>query len=86
MSDPDLKQRFDAAVASSKNLNDRPGNMTLLELYALYKQASNGDATGERPDFTDLVGRAKWDAWKKLEGRSGEQAMQEYVELVESLQ
>ena len=86
MSDPDLKQRFDAAVASSKNLNERPDNMTLLELYALYKQASNGDAIGERPDFTDLVGRAKWDAWKKLEARSGEQAMQEYVELVESLQ
>ena len=86
MSDPDLKQRFDAAVASSKNLSERPGNMTLLELYALYKQASNGDAIGERPNFTDLVGGAKWDAWKKLEGRSGEQAMQEYVELVESLQ
>ena len=86
MSDSDLKQRFDAAVASAKNLNERPDNMTLLELYALYKQASNGDATGERPDFTDLVGRAKWDAWKALEGRSGEQAMQEYVELVESLQ
>ena len=86
MSDSDLKQRFDAAVASAKNLNERPDNMTLLELYALYKQESNGDTTGERPDFTDLVGRAKWDAWKKLEGRSGEQAMQEYVELVDSLQ
>ena len=86
MSDPDLKQRFDAAVASSKNLNERPDNMTLLELYALYKRASNGDAKGERPNFTDLVRRAKWDAWKKLDGRSGEQAMQEYVELVESLQ
>ena len=55
-------------------------------LYALYKQASSGDVASERPDFTDLVGRAKWDAWKALEGRSGGQAMQEYVELVESLQ
>ncbi|MEO6408230.1 MAG: acyl-CoA-binding protein [Burkholderiaceae bacterium] len=86
MSDPDLKQRFDAAVANSKTLSERPDNATLLKLYALYKQASSGDVDTERPEFTDLVGRAKWDAWNGLKGRSGDQAMQEYVELVESLQ
>ena len=82
----DLQQRFDAAVASSKNLSERPDNATLLKLYALYKQGSSGDVDGKRPGFTDLVGRAKWDAWNELEGRSTEQAMQDYVELIESLQ
>ena len=82
----DLQQRFDAAVASSKNLSERPDNATLLKLYALYKQGSSGDIDGKRPGFTDMVGRAKWDAWNELEGRSTEQAMQDYVELIESLQ
>lgn len=82
----DLQQRFDAAVASSKNLSERPDNATLLELYALYKQGSGGDVDAKRPGFTDLVGRAKWDAWNELKGRSTEQAMQDYVELIESLQ
>ena len=53
----DLKSRFDQAVADSKNLPDRPDNPTLLSLYALYKQATQGDADGERPGFSDLVGR-----------------------------
>ena len=82
----DLTQRFEAAVASSKNLSERPDNMTLLKLYALYKQASVGDVDTELPEFTDLVGRAKWDGWNALKGKSKEAAMQEYVELVESLQ
>ena len=82
----DLQQRFDAAVASSKNLSERPDNATLLKLYALYKQGSSGDVDGKRPGFADMVGRAKWDAWNELEGRSTEQAMQDYVELIESLQ
>ena len=82
----DLTLRFEAAVASSKNLTERPDNMTLLKLYALYKQASIGDVDTERPNFTELVGRAKWDAWNALSGKSSETAMQEYVELVDSLQ
>ena len=82
----DLKTRFEAAVASSKNLAERPDNATLLELYALYKQGSSGDVDGKRPGFTDLVGRAKWDAWNELKGKAGEQAMQAYVDLIESLQ
>ena len=82
----DLKQRFEAAVASSKTLSERPDNTTLLRLYALYKQASAGDVDSERPEFTDLVGRAKWDSWNALKGRSAEAAMREYAELVESLQ
>lgn len=82
----DLKSRFEAAVASSKNLSERPDNATLLKLYALYKQGSSGDVDGKRPGFTDMVGRAKWDAWNELKGKSAEQAMQDYVDLIESLQ
>lgn len=81
----DLKSRFDQAVADSKNLPDRPDNPTLLSLYALYKQATQGDADGERPGFSDLVGRAKWDAWNGLNGMSADAAMQAYAALVESL-
>ena len=81
-----LKQQFDQAVAQSKQLPERPDNMTLLQIYALYKQASVGDVDGDRPGFTDMVGRAKWDAWNLLKGRNAEQAMQDYIDLIESLQ
>ena len=81
----DLKSQFEQAVAESKNLPERPDNMTLLRIYALYKQATEGDAQGERPGFTDMVGRMKWDGWKALEGTSADEAMQSYVDLIESL-
>lgn len=81
----DLKARFEQAVAESKSLPEKPDNMTLLKIYALYKQATAGDVEGSRPGFTDMVGRAKWDAWNALKGQSSEQAMQEYVDLIESL-
>ena len=81
----DLKAQFDKAMADSKNLPDRPDNMTLLKIYALYKQASTGDVDGKRPGFTDMVGRAKWDAWNEVKGKGKDDAMQEYVDLIESL-
>ena len=81
----DLKARFEQAVAESKQLPEKPDNMTLLKIYALYKQASSGDVEGKRPGFTDMVGRAKWDAWNELKGKDAAAAMQEYVDLIESL-
>ncbi|MCD6674985.1 MAG: acyl-CoA-binding protein [Burkholderiaceae bacterium] len=81
----ELDERFQRAVAESKTLSERPDNATLLELYALYKQATAGDVDGKRPGFTDLVGRAKWDAWNALAGTARGDAMQRYVDLVESL-
>jgi diazepam-binding inhibitor (GABA receptor modulating acyl-CoA-binding protein) len=81
----DLKARFEQAVAESKTLPEKPDNMTLLKIYALYKQATVGDVEGKRPGFTDIVGRAKWDAWNELQGKSSEEAMQGYVDLIESL-
>ena len=80
-----LKDQFEAAVADSKNLSERPDNATLLKLYALYKQGSSGDVDGKRPGFTDMVGRAKWDAWNELKGTGADDAMQQYVDLIESL-
>ena len=80
-----LKQQFDQAVAQSKQLPERPDNMTLLQIYALYKQASVGDVDGDRPGFTDLVGRAKWDAWNNLKGTSTDDAMQQYIDLIADL-
>ncbi len=82
----DLQSLFDKAVADSKNLPERPDNATLLKIYALYKQATEGDVQGKRPGFSDMIGRAKWDAWNEIKGTDAKAAMQEYIDLVESLQ
>jgi acyl-CoA-binding protein len=80
-----LTEQFEQAVADSKNLPERPDNMTLLKIYALYKQSTDGDVDGKRPGFTDMVGRAKWDAWNELKGQSPDEARQAYVDLIEDL-
>lgn len=78
----DLKARFDAAVneVQSADGDFKPSTEMKLEFYALYKQATVGDASGKRPGMMDFVGRAKYDAWAKLEGVSKEQAMQQYID------
>ena len=81
----EVKAAFDKAVADSKLLPEKPDNMTLLKIYALYKQATAGDVDGKRPGFADMVGRAKYDAWAAVKGESAEAAMQQYVDLIESL-
>ena len=81
----ELKKQFEAAVADSKNLPERPSNDVLLQLYALYKQGSAGDVEGKRPGFTDMIGRAKYDAWAAIKGTASDDAMQRYVDLIESL-
>ena len=80
-----LKKKFEAAAADSKKLPERPSNDVLLQLYALYKQGSDGDVQGKRHGFTDMVGRAKYDAWAAVKGTSSEDAMQQYIDLVKSL-
>lgn len=80
-----LKKKFEAAAADSKKLPERPSNDVLLQLYALYKQGSEGDVEGKRPGFTDMVGRAKYDAWAAVKGTDSEDAMQQYIDLVKSL-
>lgn len=81
----DLKAEFDAAVANSKTLSERPDNATLLKIYALYKQASVGDNAEKKPGFGDMVGRAKWDAWNGLKGTASADAMRQYIDLIASL-
>ena len=81
----DLQATFEAAVANSKNLSERPDNGTLLKIYGLYKQATAGDNTEKKPGFGDMVGRAKWEAWNGFKGASKEDAMQQYVDLIASL-
>src|SRR5512139_3525790 len=76
---------FEAAVAGVKGLTDDPGNDVKLRLYALYKQATEGDVSGGRPGFTNLVGRAKHDAWAKLEGTPSGDAEAQYVAIVNDL-
>ena len=82
----DLNATFEAAVAQSKNLSERPDNATLLKIYALYKQATAGDNTEKKPGFSVIVGRAKWEAWDKLKGTAADAAQQQYIDLIAALE
>jgi diazepam-binding inhibitor (GABA receptor modulator, acyl-CoA-binding protein) len=82
----DLKTQFEQAAADSKTLTEKPGNDVLLQLYSLYKQGSSGDVNSDPPSNPfDFVGKAKYDAWAALKGKSAEEAMQEYIDLVKKL-
>ena len=81
----DLPTKFEEAVVSSKSLKERPDNNTLLKLYAHYKQATAGDVEGKRPGVMDMVGRAKFDAWAQVYGLTSDEAMKQYISLIESL-
>lgn len=81
----DLQSRFDEAIVRSRGLSQRPSNEDLLLLYALYKQSTEGDVNGERPGGFDFKGIAKYDAWMELRGKPKEQAMTEYIHLVDQL-
>lgn len=81
----DLASRFEAAAARAQRLKERPDNETLLELYALYKQGTEGDVRGDRPGVFDFVGRAKYDAWARLKGTNRDAAMRDYIDLVDRL-
>ena len=82
----DLKAQFEQAAADSKSLAQKPGNETLLQLYSLYKQATAGDVSGEAPTNPfDFVNKAKYDAWSALKGKTSEESMQEYIDLVAKL-
>jgi acyl-CoA-binding protein len=80
-----LDEKFAAAQAAVKQLSKRPDDADMLRLYALYKQGSAGDASGERPGAFDMVNRAKYDAWAKLKGTTTDKAKEDYVKLVERL-
>ena len=81
----DLDTLFQAAQANSRLLAERPDNPTLLKIYGLFKQATAGDNTEKKPSFSDIVARAKWDAWTARKGLSADQAKQQYIDLIESL-
>jgi diazepam-binding inhibitor (GABA receptor modulating acyl-CoA-binding protein) len=81
----ELQQQFDSAVARSKELTQRPSNTELLDLYALFKQASEGDVSGDRPGGFDFKAIAKFDAWAERKGKSKEDAMKEYIALMDRL-
>ena len=80
-----LKQAFEQAAKDVQALSERPDNDTLLRLYALYKQGSEGDVSGEKPGFFDFVGTAKYEAWAKLKGTAQDDAMRQYIDLVAKL-
>lgn len=80
-----LKEDFQSAAQDVQKLPSRPGNDTLLELYSLYKQATEGDVKGSRPGMLDIAGRKKYDAWTGRKGMTSDQAMTAYVALVKKL-
>lgn len=81
----ELQVQFAQAQQDVNDLAERPDNNTLLKLYALYKQATHGDATGDEPSNFDFVRRAKFDAWKAVQGTSPEDSMRQYIKLAASL-
>ena len=81
----DLANQFEAAQKRVKALSKSPGNDDLLELYALFKQATVGDVSGSRPGMMDFKGRAKFDAWATKKGTAKDQAMTKYIALVDRL-
>ena len=81
----ELQALFDAAVARSRALTERPDNATLLKIYGLYKQATLGDNQEKKPGFSDVVGRAKWEAWDSYRGLASDCARQQYVDLIDTL-
>ena len=80
-----ISEQFEQALQNIKSLKERPDNDTMLRLYALYKQGSEGDVTGPAPGFFDFVASAKYQAWEKLEGTEPEMAKKKYIDLVKSL-
>ena len=81
----DLRREFERAAADIQRLGMRPDNDTLLKLYALYKQGSEGDLRRTQPGFFDFVGTAKHEAWAKLSGLPEQEAMRRYIALVQQL-
>lgn len=81
----DIEEQFSRAAADAKSLPEKPDNDTLLKLYALYKQGTDGDVHGDAPGFMDFVGRAKYEAWKDIQGTSKDKARQSYIDLVNKL-
>ena len=81
----DQKEAFEKAVAVSKTLQAKPDNETLLRLYSLYKQATEGDINIAPPGMFDFVAKAKYDAWLKQKGTTADNAMQQYIQLVTQL-
>ncbi len=80
-----LNEKFEDAQRRVKELKTAPGNDTLLELYALFKQSTAGDVSGSRPGMMDFKGRAKFDAWTGKKGTTKDKAMEAYVALVDKL-
>lgn len=81
-----LKEDFESAVTRSKNLSERPSNDVLLKIYGLYKQATEGDVSGDEPGMFDFVAKAKYTAWKERQGLSSDEAMQQYIDLITRLE
>lgn len=81
----DLDQAFQQAFEDIQTLTERPDNDTMLKLYSLYKQGTEGDIQGDKPGFFDFVGVAKYEAWEKLQGMSADEAKQGYIDLVNQL-
>lgn len=80
-----LQEKFEKAVLESKQLSKKPSNEVLLKIYSLYKQATQGDVKGEKPNGFDFINIAKYKAWEDLLGKKSEESMQEYVDLINSL-
>ncbi len=81
----EINSRFEQAAVAAKSLPTRPDDNTLLQLYALFKQGSTGDVSGDKPGFFDFVAVAKYEAWERCKGLSQDDARNQYIDLVSKL-
>ncbi|XP_067910622.1 enoyl-CoA delta isomerase 2, mitochondrial isoform X2 [Heterodontus francisci] len=76
---------FEKAKDKLKTLKNDPGNEVKLQIYALFKQATQGPCNAPKPSMLDFVNKAKWEAWNSLGKTAKEEARQKYVDLIETL-
>ena len=81
----EINSQFEQAAIAVKSLPERPDNDTMLQLYALFKQGSSGDVSGDKPGFFDFVATAKYEAWERIKGLSQDDAKNQYIDLVRKL-
>lgn len=75
---------FCNAAEHVRNMKDLDQPL-MLRFYGLYKQATVGKCNISKPSFWDLVGKSKWESWKKLGDMSNKAAAIEYIKLVMEL-
>lgn len=81
----ELRSKFAAAADFLPSLVSSLKPDQLLKFYAYYKQATIGKCNTPTPYWYNFQNKQKWDAWKSLGDLSEEDAMKQYIALLDEL-